>query len=45
MPIDLDSKRALLGSPAASLGILAGSLNIGDYTDIVWRKVCMWHRG
>jgi hypothetical protein len=42
MPIDLDSKRALQGSPVASLGILASGLNIGSYTDIEWRKVCMW---
>jgi hypothetical protein len=41
MPIDLDSKRALQGSPVASLGILASGLNIGSYTELSGAKsVC-----
>jgi len=45
MPIDVDSKRALQGSPEASLGILARGLNIRNYTDIAVRTVCIWNRG
>jgi len=43
MPIDVDS--ALCQSTRASLGILAISLSIGNYTDINVRNVCMWSGG